>query len=392
MTVLDTRTEVRELDAELLERCHQRAAGYDRDNRFFTEDFAELRDAGYLKAALPADRGGWGLTLAELAQQQRRLARYAPATALALTMHHYWVGQAADLTALGVPGHTRLLDEVAAGEVLAAGHAEAGNDVSIAMSTCVAEPVEGGYLLTGRKHFTSLSPVWTRLGVHALDASDPADPVVVHAIVERGAPGLTTVEVWDTLGMRATQSHDTVLERVFVPSDRIAALAPVGDSTHPYPGVMSMWALTLIANVYLGIAERAFELAVEAATTKSAVTIPRGSYSTNPFVQHQLAEMFLDLHAATATLDTLAADWSAGSDRNWGALVPSAKWHAVTAAQRIVSRAMDVVGGGSFFRTSELERLSRDVRAGSFHPASDALAHELVARAVLGVADGEPRW
>ena len=58
------------LSDHLLDRCGRRAAGYDRENRFFDEDFAELRDAGYLKLAVPKDLGGYGLTLAEVCREQ----------------------------------------------------------------------------------------------------------------------------------------------------------------------------------------------------------------------------------------------------------------------------------------------------------------------------------
>src|SRR4051794_15589561 len=85
------------LSQELLDRCAQRAPIYDRENRFFSEDFEEIRAAGYLKANIPRDFGGLGLTLEEMCLEQRRLAYHAPATALAINMHLYWMGIARDL-------------------------------------------------------------------------------------------------------------------------------------------------------------------------------------------------------------------------------------------------------------------------------------------------------
>ena len=64
------------------------------------------------------------------------------------------------------------------------------------------------------------------------------------------------------------------------------------------------------------------------------------------------------------------------------------KWRAVEAAKRVVDIALDIVGGAGMFRASELERLYRDVRCGGFHPANDALTHELVGKAVLRVLAG----
>src|SRR5205809_828625 len=88
------------LSDDLLGRCGSRAAAYDRDNRFFTEDFEELRAAGYLKIS-PKELGGLGMSLAGVCREQRRLAYRAPATALATNMHLYWTGVAADMRKAG---------------------------------------------------------------------------------------------------------------------------------------------------------------------------------------------------------------------------------------------------------------------------------------------------
>src|SRR5437762_10773940 len=163
MAIAEPQTSV--LSESIIDRCGQRAAAYDRDNRFFHEDFDELRQAGYLLLAVPREFGGQGLSLAEVCHEQRRLAYRAPATALATNMHLYWTGIAADLYRMGDPSLTWLLKEAAQGEVFAAGHGEIGNDLPVLLSSSTAERVDGGYLVTGRKMFGSLTPVWTRLGI-----------------------------------------------------------------------------------------------------------------------------------------------------------------------------------------------------------------------------------
>jgi alkylation response protein AidB-like acyl-CoA dehydrogenase len=85
------------LSETILETFRSRAAGYDRDNRFFQDDFDDLRTHGYLRMAVPRELGGLGFSLAEVARETRRLAMYAPATALGTNMHNYWVGLCADL-------------------------------------------------------------------------------------------------------------------------------------------------------------------------------------------------------------------------------------------------------------------------------------------------------
>ena len=216
------------LSEDLLARCEKRAPVYDRENRFFQEDFEELRNAGYLVMAVPKELGGLGMTLAEVCQEQRRLAYHAHATALGINMHLYWTGLAADLWRSGDTSCEWLLKEAAAGEVFAAGHAESGNDLPGLLSTTQAERVDGGYRFTGHKSFGSLTPVWTRLGLHGMDTSDPAAPKIVHAFMPRDTEGYSIKETWDVLGMRATRSDDTVLEGAFVPDCYIPRVVPAG--------------------------------------------------------------------------------------------------------------------------------------------------------------------
>ncbi len=77
------------LTDDMLARFATRAPQYDRDNVFFSEDFDELRQAGYLRLAVPTELGGAGLSLANVALEQRRLGYHAAATALAINMHVY---------------------------------------------------------------------------------------------------------------------------------------------------------------------------------------------------------------------------------------------------------------------------------------------------------------
>ena len=75
-----TKTEL--LTDEMLAAFDERAPVYDRENRFFTEDFDELRASGYLLAAVPTELGGSGLRLNEVMRLQQRLAYHAPALSL----------------------------------------------------------------------------------------------------------------------------------------------------------------------------------------------------------------------------------------------------------------------------------------------------------------------
>ena len=159
-----TSTPTRSLPEEMLLAFRERAAYHDTVGRYPAADLADLRAAGWLTAALPEDLGGLGLTLADLGAEQRRMARYSPATALSTSMHHYWVGLAADLRRMGLPEADLITGYVLDGDLLASGHAEVGNDIPVALSTTSARRVEGGWQITGRKMFGSLGPHWDRIG------------------------------------------------------------------------------------------------------------------------------------------------------------------------------------------------------------------------------------
>ncbi len=383
------------LSDETLDRCAARSAGYDRENRFFTEDFEELRTAGYLLMAVPTELGGLGMTLAEVCQEERRLARRSPATALAVNMHVYWTGVAADLWRNGDKSLRWLLEEAVAGEVFAAGHGEAGNDLPVLLSTAKAEPVDGGYEITAHKIFGSLTPVWTRLGFHAMDTSDPQNPKIVHGFLPRDAKGYHIVETWDTLGMRATRSDDTVMEGAFVPDPYIARVVPAGlAGADAFVLGIFAWAEPTFASVYLGLAERALELAVAGVKKRTSIALGGRALAYHPMIQHSIAEMAIEIDSVSAHVDRIASDWSAGVNYglSWPAKLVAAKYKAVEGAKKVVDLAMDVSGGTGMFKSNELERIYRDVRCGGFHPANSALVHELVGKSALGVLGEEPRW
>jgi len=383
------------LSTEQLEEFQSRAARYDENNEFFDEDFEILKSSGYLIQAVPEELGGLGLTFSEFCQQQRRLAYYAPADALAVNMHIYWTGVAADLWRSGDKSLEWLLREACAGEIFAAGHAERGNDIPLIHSTCKAERVDGGYCFTGRKQFGTLTPVWTRLGLHGLDDSDPGEPKIVHAFMTRDAEGFEIQENWDVLGMRATQSHDTVLDAAFVPDKYVARIVPEGMAgADAFVLGVFVWALLGFGNVYYGLARHAFDKALASIPNKTSGVMTR-PMAWHPEVQSAIAEMAVELDAAEAYLERIADEWTNGVDHGalWGAKVIMAKYHAVETAWRVIDRAFELAGAYGIFRASGWERILRDGRLGRIHPANRALSKEIVAKIYLGLdVDAQPRW
>lgn len=384
---MTTPTPTRVLSDELLERVHSRADGHDRDNTFPHDDLADLVDAGYLRAFVPVDLGGLGLTLEQVAREQVRLAAAAPATALAVNMHLVVTGIAAVLRARGDESLRFVLEDAAAGEVYAFGNSEGGNDLVMFDSRTRAERQDdGSYRYSGTKIFTSLSPVWTRLATFGRDDSDADAPLLVHAVVAREAAGITVKDDWDTVGMRATQSCTTVLDAVHAPADRVHRRLPVGPSRDPF--IFALFAVfeILLAACYTGIGRRAVELAVAAAHRRTSMKNGGRTYAQDPDIRWKVAEAAIAQDGIEPQVWSLARDVDEQVDHGaqWFPKVVGLKVRATENARVVVDQAIRVAGGSSYFAGNELGRLYRDVLAGIFHPSDGESAHATVANAWLG--------
>ncbi len=375
------------LTPALLARIRERAPGYDATNSFFADDLDELRAAGYLAAR----------SLSAASADQRLLAAHAPATALGLTMHLVWMGVARDLLASGDASLQWVLDDAERGELFAFAISEAGNDRVMSDSLTRVDRVAlgdgtGGWAFTGTKIFTTLSPAWTRLCV--LGRHDPADggePSIVHGFLTRetaGAesPGVTINPDWDTLGMRATQSHTTRLEGAVVSDERVARILPVGPTGDAYTLAIAANFHSLIASVYAGIADRALELAVESAQHRTSLRHGGAPQAHDPDIRWRIANAALALDALAPQLQAIARDRDQGVDRGtgWFRDLAGLKHRSVETARHVVDQAMRIAGGGAYRSSTELSRLQRDVLAGIYHPSDTEAVHATVATDLLG--------
>lgn len=374
------------LPNDLLERLRSRAAGYDERNEFFSEDFRELVEIGYLKVFVPKSEAGLGASLSDVVRFQRRLAAAAPATALGINMHLVWTGVARLFHEHGDSGLDFVLEEAAAGEVFSFGISEAGNDSVLFDSVTTAEPQpDGGYRYTGTKVFTSLAPVWTRMGTFGKDTTGDG-PRLVYGFIRRDEPGWRHLDDWDTLGMRASQSCTTILEGALAPANRIVRKLPVGPNLDLLIfGIFAVFE-TLLAAVYTGVAERALQLGVDAARRRKSLRNGGRPYAQDPDIRWQLADAAMALDGVLPQLERVADDVDRKVDRGaaWFPALSGLKHRATETARSVVDVAMRVGGGGGYYRSNELQRLYRDVLAGLYHPSDPESAHATVANALLG--------
>ena len=245
-------------------------------------DIARLGDAGYLNVALPPEFGGLGCTLRQAACGQRRLARRAPFTALAVSAHLYWTGAAADACRTGDNSVRWILLEAARGALFAAGHGAAGGDLRFADPRSRCEPTgESGYRFRSPTVLSSLTPAWDWAAVHAVHpggTTRPGGPDAVLAFAGRGS--------------RCT------------PAFRVARVQPVGTPGDIFTTSAMAWGHSILASVQYSDARRAFNAAV--AATASAAAPGGGGH---PLDQWPVAEAGLRLDAMKAKIAEITHPW-----------------------------------------------------------------------------------
>lgn len=350
----------------------EHAARHDLEGTFVAEAYEALRDAGLLRAAVPVELGGEGATITELAAVQRELAHHCGATALASSMHQHVVAFTAWRYRRGLPGAEATLRKVAEDGVLLV--STGGGDFTHPRGEAV--PVEGGYRVSGRKRFASQAHHGSVMStMFALDDPEQGRRVLNMA-VPLSAEGVRVIDTWDTLGMRGTESHDIVLENVFVPDEKVLANRPYGVVDPPLQVIASV-AFPIISGVYLGVAEAAYDEAIRAA----------GPRADDPLVQRTIGLMRHRLQVAEWALDgalALIGDDPAPSPERFLAAM-SAKAEVARAGIEVCDLAMDVAGGPAFFRGSVIERAYRDIRAAKFHPLTPEATLVETGRRALGV-------
>lgn len=348
-----------------------RATEVDRDGRFPVENYQLLRDLGYLRGPVPKELGGLGAGLVEVVEAQRLLSSACASTALAVNMHLFQVGAAAEGWHAGGANEAPLRRVAEEGTVLGSTGAEAV--VAGAWDTpTIATPTEDGYRISGHKYFCSQADVMDVVRVNAKD--EKTGEILVVAVPAR-APGVTIDPTWDTMGMRATASHDVVFEDVAVPAAAVGARLPAsGPAWDPAFARAIRWFLSGVSGVYLGIADRA--------RREALATVGRSgnsAFRADALVEEMVGRMDAAHFRAAAIVDMGARRVAEEPDMVKGMITAiTAKEEGTTAAAEVLDHAVALAGGRSYFRKSVLERLIRDMHAARFHPPSAPVSHQMI--------------
>jgi alkylation response protein AidB-like acyl-CoA dehydrogenase len=350
-----------------------RAARYDREASFPFENYADLREAGLLKICVPRAHGGLGADFATYVMVAAEIGRHCGATALSWNMHVsscMWSGFIAD--ALDMTPEQRADHEsnrahhyaniVERGLVYSQPFSEGGAAAAgKAPWGTLARPVEGGYVVAGKKIFASLAGAADFYGVLCtLDKPGATQRDSLYLAVPAAAQGVSVVGEWDPLGMRGTVSRTLLLNEVFVPHS--ARLMPEGLYWQAAARFPHMFAT--LSPTYMGIAQAAYDFTVSylRAEVPGMPPVKRRMYPTK---QIAVAEMRIKLEQTRALFLQNARDAMVDPDKDTRMRLYAAHYTIMENAQAMTALAIRTCGGQSMLKSLPLERLYRDSRCGS---------------------------
>lgn len=371
-----------------------RAATFDREARFPTENYQDLRDAGLLGICVPREHGGFGADYRAYALTAAEIGRYCGATALTWNMHVcscLWSGPLADGMDMSnaeraeherrrVQHYARI---IGAGAIYAQPFSEGGTAAAGAVPFATTARRDGdGWRLSGRKIFASLSGSADYYGILCTEAQGDAALSrrnTLYVAVPATAAGLTVTGDWDPLGMRGTVSRTLLLDNVYVGADE--AIMPAG--VYYQAAIRMPHMFMTLTPTYIGIAQAAYDFTVR--YLRGEVPGQGGDKRrASPSKQHNVAEMQIRLEQTKSLWFQAVSEARIDPTREQVMRAYAAQFSAMENANELCQLAVRTCGGQSMLKSLPLERLYRDSRCGSLMlPWSADLCLERIGRDAL---------
>jgi len=376
-------------------KMHERAARYDKDAIFPSENFQDFAKNGLLGIAIPKEYGGHGADFKTYMLTAAEIGRYCGATALTFNMHVcscLWSGALLDTLDYDsdlkrthaekrAVHYKRILDH---GKIYSQPFSEGGDAAAgkKAFGT-TALRVDGGWIVNGKKIFASLSGYAHYYGALCTELDAPDAPMsranTMYLAIPAEAEGVSVEGEWDPLGMRGTVSRTLIFKDVFVADE--AQLMPRG----VYFKAAKRWPhmFMTLTPAYVGLAQAAYDFTVKYLRGEMPGTPPvkRRMYPTK---QIAVAQMRVMLEQTKATW--FQAITEAGPNPSQDSLMRAwvAQYTVMENANELAQLAIRTCGGQSMLRSLHLERLYRDSRCGSLMlPWTAELCIDMLGKATL---------
>jgi alkylation response protein AidB-like acyl-CoA dehydrogenase len=249
----------------------------------------------------------------------------------------------------------------------------AGSDVSAIVTT--AQPVDGGWRLSGEKIWIHNAPVCDYAIVLARTDKERGKRGMSVFVVDRNLPGVSAGRKESKMGQRASQVGALHFDNV-----ELTREALLGEENRGFPMMMS--ALDKgrigIAALSVGILQAALDAAVEYAKTRKQFGKTIAEFQG---IQWMLADMAKDLRAARLLTWSAAVEHDAGARATMQCSI--AKCFASDAAVEHTANAVQIFGGSGYIRGQEVERLYRDAKITQIYEGTNQIQRNLIARHLL---------
>ena len=360
----------------LAERLSLTAAQRDRDGGHAATEREWIRASGLLTLSIPAEFGGDGAPWVTVFQVIRILARADSALAHVFGFHHL---QLAGIRLYGNAQQQRRLLTATVDDNLFWGNALNPLD-----QRTTARASADGFVLDGIKSFSSGSVGSDWLTISAWDAANGGALI---GVLPTAQPGVRVQPDWDAFGQRQTDSGNVHFDQVHLPADLV--LQAPNQSPTPQATLRSQVAQLIMANLYLGIGQGAFELARTYTREQSRAWFASGvdAAAQDPLIQHRYGQLWLLLRPAEVLADVAAqaidkafAKGALLSARERGEVavaVAEAKTLSHKAGIEISCQMFELTGARATSGSLGYDRFWRNVRVHTLHDPVDYKLRDL---------------
>jgi alkylation response protein AidB-like acyl-CoA dehydrogenase len=338
--------------------------------------FQLLRDNGYFGLYYPSEYGGAGLSLEDFSAIIEELAAVSN-TAASVVVGQHQAGLSI-MAAGSDEQRAKWLPRLASGEIKGAmAMTEPGAGSDVASIRTVARPVEGGYVLNGRKCFITLASVADVITVYAKREPGRSTSTIQGFVIPAGTPGLTVGRAEDKMASGALPSCELLLEDCFVPEQDV-----LGEPGSGFRIAMAVFerARPIIGARAVGLARGAMEASIAYLKQREAFGRP---LSEQQSIQFTVADMATQIEAARA-LVRMACRAVDANDPMAPRYCAMAKYFATDMSVAVTTDAVQLFGGYGYMRDYPVEHRFREAKLGQIVEGTNQIQRLIVGRSMFG--------